>query len=602
MAASSSPDRGDETVAWRFGEFELDGARRTVTRSGRRLRLSARAFDVLLYLVRHRHRGVARSELMAHCWPRPDVTDGVVARVVMSLRKALGDLDARQGLVQTLPRAGYRFAAPAIACAVGTAASGATPGRCVGPRLAVLPVDDRSADPALAWVGFGLASLLGAHLADRGVDGLASVREVLAVLKDEPERSGVRQRVAHVMQALGARAVLETRLERQHGRSVLHLALHAGETVTHEGSVVADEAEGTAGPAAALVERWITVPDAAAQAVASGDAFLDEAWQRALQRLRAHDHAEAGNLLAVLRDAGIDAPELDLAQARLALLRGRPDAAQALAQLEERARRDDSPRLQAEAGLLHALRLAQQGRPRQALLRAREAGACAAAAGLDELRLRAEVMGAGQLADAIDGGIDEDARDAMARVRREVETAGDRLLLRDACASLGHLAAIGEDWAAAERHHAMGLAIAKTLHESARAVPLAGLSQACLQQGRLREARSLGEEAWRCARLGGEQPAQGQAALAFAGALRALQQTTALHELLAELDGLQDDHTAVLQVARESRCRAMLLCLAGRHDEALACIARARHAGRHDPLLSALCVQDRVQVLRWQAA
>ena len=47
MAASSSPDRGDETVAWRFGEFELDGARRTVTRSGRRLRLSARAFDVL---------------------------------------------------------------------------------------------------------------------------------------------------------------------------------------------------------------------------------------------------------------------------------------------------------------------------------------------------------------------------------------------------------------------------------------------------------------------------------------------------------------------------------------------------------------------------
>lgn len=433
MAASSTPEGSDHAGAWRFGEFELDGGRRVLTRSGRRVRLSARAFDVLLYLVRHHHRVVARSELLAACWPRRDVTDGVVARVVMSLRKALGDIDPQQGLVQTLPRAGYRFAAPVTA-------SGAAPARCIAPRLAVLPVDDRSGDPSLAWVALGLASLLGAQLgaqlAERGVDELAGVREVVAVLNDAPERSGVRQRVAHVMRALGARAVLETRFVRQHGRCVLHLALHAGETVTHEGSVVADEATDAAGAAATLVARWITAPDAAPQALASGDAFLDEAWQRAWQRLRAHDHAEAGHLFAVLRDAGIETPDLDLAQARLG-----------------------------------------------------------------ELRLRADLMAAARRADAIEGDLDQGSHEAVARACREAETAGDRLLLRDACTALGQLAARGGDWAAAERHHAMGLAIAQALHESARAVSLAGLSQACLQQGRLLEARSLGEEARRCARL-----------------------------------------------------------------------------------------------------
>lgn len=582
-----APVRADDAGAWRFGEFELDGRRRVITRSGRRLRLSSRAFDVLLYLVRQRHRVVPRSELLARCWPRPDVTDGAVARVVMSLRAALGESDPQHGLIRTSPRAGYRFA-----------------GRCAGLRLALLPVDDRTGDASLAWVPLGLAEQLAACLVDRGEDGLVGVREVLGVLEDLPDRVRGEPRVRRVMQALGARAVLETRLVRQDGRCVLHLALHVdadGLPPAREATVVADQAVDTAGPAAALVAGWLTAPEGAPPAGASEDAFLDEAWRRASQCLRAQDHDGAAHLLAVLHDAGVEVPDLDLAQARLAVLRGRPDAARALQQLVERAQRENSPRLQAEAGLLHARRLEQQGRPRHALARAREAAAHAAAAGLGELRLRAEVMAARQLAQGIappdDGGAGESVHTTIERLRREVEAAGDRTLLRDACVVSGNLSALGEDWAAAQRHHAMGLAIAQALHESARAVPLSGLSQACLQQGRLRDARSLAEEAWRCARLGGEQPAQGQAALALAEALRALRQAAAPRELLTELDALQDDHTAVLQVARESRCRATLLCLAGRHDEALGCIARARHAGRQDPLLSAACVQDRVQVL-----
>jgi DNA-binding winged helix-turn-helix (wHTH) protein len=276
------PGPADDAGAWRFGEFELDGGRRVLTRSGRRVRLSTRAFDVLQYLVRHRHRVVAHSELLARCWPRPDVTDGVVARVVMSVRKALSELDPQHGLIQTSPRAGYRFVAASVACALA--------GRGAGPRLAVLPVDDCTADASLGWAKLGLASLLGARLADCGVDGLASVREVLVVLNDLPDRVGGEQRVRHVMQALGARAVLETRLVRQDGRCLLHLALHAdegGAHAAHEGSVVADDAADTADPAAALVARWIAAPDAAARAVASGDAFLDEAWHRALRCLRA---------------------------------------------------------------------------------------------------------------------------------------------------------------------------------------------------------------------------------------------------------------------------------------------------------------------------
>lgn len=596
-----------EPGSWRFGDFELDAAQRVLTRAGLPVHLSTRAFEVLRHLVRHHPRTVPRAELLAQCWPRREVTEGAVARIMMSLRAALGDTDPQQGLIRTVPRAGYRFAAPVLALAAkpSTAAQvcddAATPPAAV--RVAVLPVDNRSADPQLAWVELGMASLLGTCLEQLRIEGRVAVRQVVVALAALPLawRADAPLCARAVAQSLGAQTVLEARFVQQQGSCMLHLILHGDGAVLQQGTVLADGAAEVAQLAANLVARWLGRADDTQTSIGVGldlgDTFLNEAWQRVLRRGSDESLLEAEHLLDMLRDAGADASAIDLEQARIALLLGRPHASQALQRIEAHAARHGDSRWRVEVMLLQALRFEQLGRTVQALQVSRAAAALAAGPRSLELpldlQLRAAVACARQTAEAQAGG----AREMLAQTIRRVEVCGDRILLRDACVALGHAAAADEDGVAALRHHALGLAAAQTLHESARAAPLQGLSQARLQMGLLGEAQALGAEALRCARLGGAQPAQGQAAIALAGALQARREKQALRALLSTLDDLADDRSVAMRVARESRCRAALLSLAGRHDEALACIAQACQASRRHPVLAAVCVQDRLQVL-----
>ncbi|SHM25794.1 transcriptional regulator [Rhizobacter sp. OV335] len=600
-----------EPGSWRFGDFELDAAQRVLTRAGLPVHLSTRAFEVLRYLVRHHPRTVPRAELLAQCWPQREVTEGAVARIMMSLRTALGDADPQQGSIRTVPRAGYRFAAPVLALAGKPLAStracddAASPPAAV--RVAVLPVDNRSADPQLAWVELGMASLLGTCLEQLHVEGGVAVRQALMAWAALPPalRADTPRCARAIAQSLGAQTVLEARLGQQQGSCVLHLTLHGDGAVLQQGIVLADGAAEVAQVAAGLVARWLDPPDDAHMPIGAdldlGDAFLNEAWQRVLRRGSDESLLEAEHLLDMLCDAGADAPVVDLEQARIALLLGRPHASQALQRIEARAARHGDSRLRVEVLLLQALHLEQLGQAVQALEVSRAAAALAAGPRSFELplelplelQLRAAVACARQTTEA-QAGV---ARAMLAQTIRRVEVCGNRILLRDACVALGHAAAADEDGVAALRHHALGLAAAQTLHESARAAPLLGLSHARLQMGLLSEAQALGVEALRCARLSGAQPVQGQAAIALAGALQARRETQALRELLSTLDDLADDRSVAMRVARESRCRAVLLSLAGRHDEALACIAQARQASRRHPVLAAVCVQDRLQVL-----
>lgn len=598
-----APDPPDTDIAgWRFGDCELDLAQRMVTRRGRPVQLTRRAFDVLLHLVRHHDRVVTRAELLARCWPGQRVTEGVVARILMRLRQALCDVEPRdaeaQHLIQTLPRVGYRFAGEAVALPPAVPAE-AAPGDCFAAapaalQLALLPVHNRTGDALLAWAELGLPSLVATGLRQRGLTGLATVQDVLVALQRVPDGAPAAECARTVSAALGTRFAWAGRLTCDQGSCVLHFALHAAEGVLHESTVVGDDVADVAGHAAARIAQWLVIDEAVAAAmpVDLGDAFLDEALRRALCKVRDDDLVGAEHLLDLLHDAGVQRDEVLLESARVALLLGRPHATTALQQLEQHAADRGSLHLQLEARLLRAPLLEQHGQMAGAARMAREAAERAGAAGLAELQLRATVMCARQTA----AGMGEGARAMMSQTIHCAETSGNRVLLRDAYAALGHIAAFEQDWVAATRHHAMGLSVAQALHESARAVPLYGLSQAKLQLGQLREARSAGVEALRCARLSGTQPIQGRAAMAAAAALIACRQAGALAELLAALDGL-DDRSVVMEVARESRCRATLLRLAGRHDEALACIAQARHAARKNPVLAAACVQERLLVL-----
>jgi pimeloyl-ACP methyl ester carboxylesterase/DNA-binding winged helix-turn-helix (wHTH) protein len=91
--------------------IELDEALFELRRDGRSVSLEPQAFDVLLYLVRHRDRVVAKEELMDEVWGGRFVSETAVTSRIKQVRRALGDDGQAQRVVRTLHGRGYRFVA-----------------------------------------------------------------------------------------------------------------------------------------------------------------------------------------------------------------------------------------------------------------------------------------------------------------------------------------------------------------------------------------------------------------------------------------------------------------------------------------------------------
>src|SRR5262249_32735778 len=98
-----------------FDEFTLDVRERRLLRGTEAVRLSPKAYDVLVALVQQRGRLVTKEELLTRLWPKSFVEEGSLNVYVSALRKALGE-DARQpAYIETVARSGYRFSA-AVRC------------------------------------------------------------------------------------------------------------------------------------------------------------------------------------------------------------------------------------------------------------------------------------------------------------------------------------------------------------------------------------------------------------------------------------------------------------------------------------------------------
>ena len=76
------------------------------------LRLTAKAFAVLCYLVEHAGQVVTKEELFAAVWPELEVSEGVLTNCVGELRKVLGETTQTPRFIATVHGRGYRFIAP----------------------------------------------------------------------------------------------------------------------------------------------------------------------------------------------------------------------------------------------------------------------------------------------------------------------------------------------------------------------------------------------------------------------------------------------------------------------------------------------------------
>src|SRR4030095_3841391 len=91
-----------------FGPYQLDAAERVLLRHGRPVRLTLKAFDVLLLLVENRGHIVEKDELMNRVWAGSFVEEGNLKVTVSIVRKALEDNHDGTRYVETVPRRGSR--------------------------------------------------------------------------------------------------------------------------------------------------------------------------------------------------------------------------------------------------------------------------------------------------------------------------------------------------------------------------------------------------------------------------------------------------------------------------------------------------------------
>ena len=94
-----------------FGDYVLDGRRRTLRRGEEEIHLGERSFGVLELLVENAGRVVGRQELIDAVWHDVAVSDDSLARAVSDLRSALGDDSSQPRFIRTVHRRGYLFVA-----------------------------------------------------------------------------------------------------------------------------------------------------------------------------------------------------------------------------------------------------------------------------------------------------------------------------------------------------------------------------------------------------------------------------------------------------------------------------------------------------------
>lgn len=102
-------------MRYSFGEFLLDSERVELRRGSQLVEIEPQVFDVLLYLVQHQDRVISSEELFDSVWQGRIVSLSTLTSRINAARRAVDDSGARQRLIKTFQRRGYRFTGEAIA-------------------------------------------------------------------------------------------------------------------------------------------------------------------------------------------------------------------------------------------------------------------------------------------------------------------------------------------------------------------------------------------------------------------------------------------------------------------------------------------------------
>ncbi|MCL6593627.1 MAG: response regulator transcription factor, partial [Alicyclobacillus sp.] len=111
LSSGGSSDLGTQVEVYTVQDLEVRVREREVYRGGRRVDLTAREFDLLLFLARHAGAALSREQLLSGIWGYDDPGDTRMVDVHIShLREKLEDDPKRPQYIQTVRGVGYKLA------------------------------------------------------------------------------------------------------------------------------------------------------------------------------------------------------------------------------------------------------------------------------------------------------------------------------------------------------------------------------------------------------------------------------------------------------------------------------------------------------------
>ena len=181
-----------KNTEYHFGPFTLDPRKRTLSRAGSSVPLTAKAFDVLFFLVQHPNRLVTKEELLKGVWGDTFVEEGNLTQYISHLRKALGDASEDTRLIVTIARRGYQFTAPVtVTDTADTSTYAAIHDSPAESPLAVpQPVLESAAGDSVPNTSrhWQRAAVIGASVALLGIVGVASWPHVGTMKAPRPQK------------------------------------------------------------------------------------------------------------------------------------------------------------------------------------------------------------------------------------------------------------------------------------------------------------------------------------------------------------------------------------------------------------------------------
>ncbi|MEM9688142.1 MAG: winged helix-turn-helix domain-containing protein [Pseudomonadota bacterium] len=229
---------------YEFGDYRVDALRRLLTDGdGKRVELTGKAFDALIYFLQHPGIVIDRSTLLDALWPDTVVEENNLNQTVAALRRALG-----HDCITTVPRRGYQFTAevsrpskasviepddgdahvsrrPVVALLAGSfvvvvayvlfsVMSQPSDDVQTAPKVAVLPCDNLSPDTKDAYLALSLHQEILQQLGKFGGLLVVSRSSMMNYAEDRPP-------VPQIAEQLGATAVMECSVRYSAGRVVV---------------------------------------------------------------------------------------------------------------------------------------------------------------------------------------------------------------------------------------------------------------------------------------------------------------------------------------------------------------------------------------------